>query len=199
MGDLHIAIVCSQHNHPIELFFRLEADRMVNAVLRGWEAQRFTVLEQFFVLQRNDTGRFMEALNGVTGLAHPIYIHTGGHQRDHAYWNRATMLRMYDDYIVPNNATLTLVGDTFVSLFLTTRADLECPPYEHGTVAFPRWRGGNVEQLCELLRDKYETSVVPGRFFEVPEHFRIGIGIPTDMLREGLARLGAALDEMAGS
>jgi predicted Zn-dependent peptidase len=95
----------------MEMFFRLEADRMVNAVLRGWEAQRFTVLEQFFVLQRNETGRFLEALNGVTGLVHPIYIHTGGHQRDHAFWNRASMLRMYDQYIVPNNATLTLVGD----------------------------------------------------------------------------------------
>jgi predicted Zn-dependent peptidase len=95
----------------LELFFRLEADRMVNAVLRGWEAQRFTVLEQFFVLQRNDTGRFQEALNGVTGLAHPIAIHPGGHQRDHAFWNRAGMLRLYDEYIVPGNATLILVGD----------------------------------------------------------------------------------------
>jgi hypothetical protein len=45
----------------MEMFFRLEADRMVNAVLRGWEAQRFTVLEQFFVLQRNEIGRFQEA------------------------------------------------------------------------------------------------------------------------------------------
>jgi predicted Zn-dependent peptidase len=96
----------------LELFFRLEADRMINAVLRGWEAQRFTVLEQFFVLQRNETGRFHEAVSGVTGLAHPIFIHPGGHQRDHAFWNRASMLRMYDDYIVPNNAILTLVGDT---------------------------------------------------------------------------------------
>jgi hypothetical protein len=83
---------------------------MVNAVLRGWEAQRFTVFEQFLVLQRNETGRFNEALNGVTGVAHPIFIHTGGHHRDHAYWNRESMLRMYDQYIVPNNATLALVG-----------------------------------------------------------------------------------------
>jgi predicted Zn-dependent peptidase len=98
----------------VEMFFRLEADRMVNAVLRGWEAQRFTVLEQFYVLQRHETGRFQEALNGVTGLAHPIYIHTGGHERDHAYWNRAAMLRLYDEYIVPNNATLTLIGDMTV-------------------------------------------------------------------------------------
>lgn len=94
----------------IELFFRLEADRMVNAVLRGWEAQRFTVLEQFFGINRQPTGRFFEALNGVTGIVHPIRLHPGGHLRDHAYWDRASMLRMYDDYIVPNNATLALVG-----------------------------------------------------------------------------------------
>jgi aspartate/methionine/tyrosine aminotransferase len=48
-----------------------------------------------------------------------------------------------------------------------------------------------------LLRDKYETSVVPGRFFEMPEHFRIGIGGTTENVREGLARMGAALDELA--
>jgi predicted Zn-dependent peptidase len=95
----------------LELFFRLEADRMVNAVMRGWEAQRFTVFEQFLTLQRYDGGRFQEALNGVATVAHPIGIHTGGHERDHAYWNRAAMLRIYDEYIVPNNATLTLVGD----------------------------------------------------------------------------------------
>jgi predicted Zn-dependent peptidase len=94
----------------LELFFRLEADRMVNAVLRGFEAQRYTVLEQFYILNRFDSGRFSEALNGVTGIAHPIFTHTGGHLRDHAYWDRASMLRIYDDYMVPNNATLTLVG-----------------------------------------------------------------------------------------
>ena len=98
----------------IEMFFRLEADRMINAVMRGWEAQRFTVYEQFLVLQRYDAGRYAEALNGVTGLAHPIFIHPGGHQRDHAFWNRASMLKMYDDYIVPNNATLALVGDATI-------------------------------------------------------------------------------------
>jgi predicted Zn-dependent peptidase len=94
----------------LELFFRLEADRMVNAVLRGFEAQRYTVLEQFYILNRYEGGRFNEALNGVTGIAHPIFTHTGGHLRDHAYWDRVSMLRIYDDYIVPNNATLTLVG-----------------------------------------------------------------------------------------
>ena len=69
----------SQH---IELFFRLEADRMVNAVLRGWEAQRFTVLEQILNSQSNPQTRFNEAIDGATGMSHPVYQPDGGHLRD---------------------------------------------------------------------------------------------------------------------
>lgn len=61
---------------------------------------------------------------------------------------------------------------------------------------FPRVTEGNSERLCELLREKYETSVVPGSFFEIPAHFRIGLGGDTETLTEGLRRLGAALDEV---
>jgi predicted Zn-dependent peptidase len=98
----------------LELFFRLEADRMANAVLRGWEAQRFTVLEQILGgRQRYDDprGRFYEVVNGVTGVVHPIFLRSGGHLRDFAFYSRASMLRTYDEFFVPNNATLALVGD----------------------------------------------------------------------------------------
>ncbi|HEV2298081.1 MAG TPA: pyridoxal phosphate-dependent aminotransferase [Candidatus Acidoferrales bacterium] len=81
--------------------------------------------------------------------------------------------------------------------FLNSRKDLIAIHPEAGTVAFPQFAAGRVDALCQLLRDKYETSVVPGRFFEMPEHFRIGIGGKTDLLEEGLERLGQALDEMA--
>lgn len=81
--------------------------------------------------------------------------------------------------------------------FLGSRKDLIAIRPEAGTVAFPQFAGGRVDALCQLLREKYETSVVPGRFFELPEHFRIGIGGSTDLLEEGLRRLGQALDEMA--
>lgn len=81
--------------------------------------------------------------------------------------------------------------------FLGSRKDLIAIRPEAGTVAFPQFAGGRVDALCQLLREKYETSVVPGRFFELPEHFRIGIGGSTDLLEEGLKRLGQALDELA--
>ena len=86
--------------------------------------------------------------------------------------------------------------DTFNS-FLAARADLDCPPHEHGTVAFPRWRGGDVDDLCKLLRVRYETTVVPGRFFDAPEHFRVSLCCDPTTLAVGLERLGAALDESA--
>jgi aspartate/methionine/tyrosine aminotransferase len=79
--------------------------------------------------------------------------------------------------------------------FLSSRRDLECQISDVGTTAAPRLKSGNVDAFCELLRDKYETSVVPGRFFEMPQHFRIGIGGDPAMTSEGLSRLADALDE----
>jgi hypothetical protein len=82
-----------------------------------------------------------------------------------------------------------------VSAFLDSRADLECFRPPAGTVFFPRLSRGDPDAFFKLLREKYETSVVPGAFFEAPRHFRIGIGGETTALRAGLERLGAALDE----
>src|SRR5215203_5456097 len=64
--------------------------------------------------------------------------------------------------------------------FLDTREDLEVVRPEFGTVMFPRVRHGTSERLCQLLREKYETSVVPGVFLEMPAHFRLGIAGDTD-------------------
>jgi aspartate/methionine/tyrosine aminotransferase len=81
--------------------------------------------------------------------------------------------------------------------FFDSRAELDGPRFPFGTIAFPRLLNGSVEQLCEVLRSKYDTSVVPGKYFEMPDHFRIGIGGDLEPLEEGLRRLGLALDDMS--
>jgi aspartate/methionine/tyrosine aminotransferase len=81
--------------------------------------------------------------------------------------------------------------------FFKSRRDLLAIWPEAGAIAFPQLTSGHADAFCQLLRDKYETSVVPGRFFEMPEHFRIGVGAKTEDVRGGLARMGAALDELA--
>lgn len=84
-----------------------------------------------------------------------------------------------------------------LNAFLDARRDLGCFRPPAGTVVFPRLHRGDAEAFFELLRKKYETSVVPGRFFEMPQHFRIGIGGETAALRDGLERISDALDEFA--
>jgi aspartate/methionine/tyrosine aminotransferase len=79
--------------------------------------------------------------------------------------------------------------------FLASRTDLEVQPLKFGTTVFPRLLTGPVDEFCELLRDKYDCTVAPGTFFDMPEHFRIGIGGEPEKLVESLERLGAALDE----
>jgi aspartate/methionine/tyrosine aminotransferase len=81
--------------------------------------------------------------------------------------------------------------------FFKSRRDLLAIWPEAGAIAFPLLTSGHADAFCQLLRDKYETSVVPGRFFEMPDHFRIGVGGKTEDVREGLAHIGAALDELA--
>ena len=65
-----------------------------------------------------------------------------------------------------------------------------------GTTSFPRLLKGKVEELYTLLHEKYDTAVVPGRFFESPQHFRIGMCAEPELFNEGVKRLGKALDEL---
>ncbi len=65
-----------------------------------------------------------------------------------------------------------------------------------GTTVFPRLLKGNVDAFCTLLHDRYETLVVPGRFFEMPHHIRIGLGIQQEEFREGIVRIAEALDKI---
>jgi aspartate/methionine/tyrosine aminotransferase len=80
--------------------------------------------------------------------------------------------------------------------FLQGRRGLEGGAPEHGTVAFPRLKTGDADAFCHVLRERFETSVVPGRFFGAPAHFRVGLSAPAEAFAEGLDRLGRALDSL---
>ena len=77
--------------------------------------------------------------------------------------------------------------------FLESRDDLDYFWPEDGTVVFPRWKGGDIARLCASLRERFETTVVPGSYFEMPDRFRIGVGIATAALEASLLQLGKGL------
>ncbi len=103
------------------------------------------------------------------------------------------------DAVAASARELLETNGRLLNSFLDTREDLDSLPHRFGTISFPRLKRGSADDLCALLAAKYETSVVPGRFFEMPRHFRVGIGCDTEMLKEGLERLGRALDELSGA
>ncbi|HXT62745.1 MAG TPA: aminotransferase class I/II-fold pyridoxal phosphate-dependent enzyme [Pyrinomonadaceae bacterium] len=83
--------------------------------------------------------------------------------------------------------------------FLDSREELRGPRSDVGTTSFPRLMKGRVEDLWNLLYEKYDTSFVPGQFFESPEHLRIGMCCEPELFKIGVERFGAALDELQNS
>jgi aspartate/methionine/tyrosine aminotransferase len=77
--------------------------------------------------------------------------------------------------------------------FLEMQAKVSAVPTIWGTTSFLRLREGNADKFLERLRSEFDTSAVPGCFFEMADHFRIGMGVNTEMFAEGLNRIGRAL------
>ena len=82
--------------------------------------------------------------------------------------------------------------------FLAGRSDLAVSGESVGTTVFPKVLLGDADALCALMRARYETSLVPGRFFGAPAHVRIGLCGDSAIFSEGLSRLGSALNDMKG-
>ncbi|HTR66801.1 MAG TPA: aminotransferase class I/II-fold pyridoxal phosphate-dependent enzyme [Terriglobales bacterium] len=82
-----------------------------------------------------------------------------------------------------------------VNDFLAAHSEVVCPPSRFGTTIFPRLKTGRTADFVALLRDKFETTVVPGEFFEQEQHFRLGLCGTTETVSGGLERVSAALEE----
>lgn len=78
--------------------------------------------------------------------------------------------------------------------FLRDHEDLlECVVPPRAMKVFPRLRK---EEDSQALHDRLRalaTSIVPGRFFELPRHFRLGFAVLPEDVREGLRRLSQVL------
>jgi len=86
-----------------------------------------------------------------------------------------------------------------VHAFLREHADLlECVIPPRSMIVFPRLKHrADSEPLHDLLR-QFETSIVPGKFFESPSHFRLGFAVKTEDVATGLRHLSQALRMISG-
>jgi len=81
--------------------------------------------------------------------------------------------------------------------FYDSREELQIEHSKFGTTSFPRLLRGDVDELYDLLVGKYEAAIVPGKFFESPQHFRIGMCAEPAAFAGGVERLGHALDQLS--
>ena len=139
-----------------------------------------------WVLAERDVARRLWRLNDLFGA-------------NHARPAETLALRAFAklDELAPGFNQMLETNRDRLHAFLRTRADLACYVPPQGTVVFPKLLTGEVGRLCSRLREAYETTVVPGEYFGRPAHFRVGLSVETDTFREGLARLGQALDDLA--
>jgi aspartate/methionine/tyrosine aminotransferase len=97
------------------------------------------------------------------------------------------------DYIRERSRRIVEADRALLREFLESQEAVTTPRTECGTTAILRLASGSVDDFLTRLRVEYETSAVPGKFFGLPNHFRIGMGVDTKSFREGLQRISTAL------
>jgi len=93
----------------VELFLRVEADRMRNSVFREFDEERMILVEQRLGDLNRPSTPFREALNASVGTVHPVF-YPEGHPTDFYQYTRGFQRDLYEQYFVPNNTTLVFVG-----------------------------------------------------------------------------------------
>lgn len=95
--------------HRVELFLRVEADRMQNSVFREFDEERMILVEQRLGDLNRPTTRYYEQMNAAVGVVHPVFW-PEGYGTDFEQYTRLAEQDLYERYFVPNNTTIVLVG-----------------------------------------------------------------------------------------
>lgn len=93
----------------VELFLRVEADRMCNSVFREFDQERMILVEQRYGDLNQPTTPYYEAMNALVGMVHPVYW-PEGYLSDFEQYTRHYERDLYRRYFVSNNTTLIFIG-----------------------------------------------------------------------------------------
>jgi len=140
-----------------------------------------------WILCRPGWAERMRRLNDLMGVTGPFPTEMLGRS---AFQDLARLEARTRGLIEPN--------ERLVHRFLGEQADfLDCVVPPRSMTVFPRLtRATSSDALHDRLRARH-TSVVPGRFFEYPRHFRLGFGVRSENVAAGLQHLAEVLKELS--
>jgi predicted Zn-dependent peptidase len=93
----------------VDLFLRVEADRMRNTVFREFEQERMILVEQRYGDLNNPSTPYYEQMNALAGVVHPVFW-PEGYPTDFYEYTRTSQRDLYREYFVVNNTTLVFIG-----------------------------------------------------------------------------------------
>ena len=99
--------------------------------------------------------------------------------------------------LVARTRAMSEPNSKLVHSFLRQHEDwLECVIPPRSMIVFPRLKHhADAEPLHDQLR-QLETSIVPGKFFESPRHFRLGFAVKPEDVEIGLQNLSKVLRQL---
>jgi hypothetical protein len=166
---------------PATTSFREEGNVVVTSSLT--KAYGVTGLRCGWILAPPVLAQRMRRLNDLYGV-HPPHI---AERMSVVAFERLPQLRA-------RAAAVIEAGRAAYKAVLGDHPKLSQVVFDQGTTVFPRLAEGDGDHFFQRLTEKFETSVVPGRFFGLTRHIRIGLAGDPHATRIGLGRVAAALD-----
>ena len=127
-----------------------------------------------WVLAEPELARSMYAMKNVMGS---IGVHPGELLSVAAFHNLPAIRDRARQVVEADRAALTE--------FLDANRGVSALRTPWGTTSFMRLHSGDTAAFLDRLRTQYETTAVPGSFFEMPDHFRVGMGVDAAMFPKG--------------
>ncbi|MBI5020000.1 MAG: aminotransferase class I/II-fold pyridoxal phosphate-dependent enzyme [Ignavibacteriales bacterium] len=105
-----------------------------------------------------------------------------------AFKNLETISKWSKDILSKNHVIL--------NSFMKRNNELEAVIPGFGTTIFLKSKNLNADRLSEVLMKDYDTAVTPGRFFDMPQFIRLGLGCEPNDFAEGITRLEKGLNQI---
>ena len=180
----------------VELFFRVEADRMVNSIFREFDEERMILVEQRLGDLNRPTTPYFEALGSLTGRISPVFW-PEGYLADFAQYTRSYEESLYRELFIPNNTALVFVGGVTLAgmvplaeRYFGWMERKPEPTRDRFTEPLPEaerrliWRSADLEPRIEA------RYLIPGVGHPDRPHFDVLAEVVADELRADLSRAG---------